>query len=334
MDRIRNCCWGYLVAFMAVSLAVLIHNYALSSHLDQQFPFVLLLIAVVATAWIGGWKPGLAALVLAVIASTVIFDHRRLGDSQALGLFRLACFISIGGLACYWMGRIGAQQRRIAVEMQIRQQAELILREREEHLRLAIESADIGTWELNVLTGERRWSGRTTTMFGLPDDVDPSKLSFLDLLHPEDKQRTGQAIEAALDPAGDGRYEVDYRTIWSDGTVRWVVGKGQAFFEGEGPARRAIRFIGTVLDITDRKRLEGELQSRNLAFAKADRAKDEFLATLAHELRKADQQRPAALGCCGGRPGPNGNDSIHDGSPGPANDPANRRPDGRLADHQ
>src|SRR6187401_2739773 len=92
MDRIKNFSWGYLVAVVAVSLAVLTHRYVLSSNLDQQFPFVLLLLAVVATAWIGGWKPGLLALVLAVIASTVIFDHRRLGDSPALGLVRLTCF--------------------------------------------------------------------------------------------------------------------------------------------------------------------------------------------------------------------------------------------------
>lgn len=122
-------------------------------------------------------------------------------------------------------------------------------------------------------------------MYGLLPQEDVSKLSFLDLLHPDDRQRTGQAIRAALDPSGDGRYEIDYRTIWSDGTVRWVVGKGQAFFEGEGPHRRAVRFIGTVLDITDRKRLEEELRLRNLEFAEADRQKDKFLATLAHELR-------------------------------------------------
>jgi PAS domain S-box-containing protein len=152
-------------------------------------------------------------------------------------------------------------------------------------MRLAVESADIGTWDLNVPTGERRWSSRTMAMFGLPLEVDISKLSFVDLLHPDDRLRTSQAIQSALDPSGDGHYEIDYRTVWSDGTVRWVVAKGQALFEGEGTYRRAIRFIGTVLDITDRKHLEEELRSRNLEFAKADRTKDKFLATLAHELR-------------------------------------------------
>ncbi len=152
-------------------------------------------------------------------------------------------------------------------------------------MRMAVESADIGTWELNVLTGERRWSSRTLAMFGLPPLIDVSGLSFLDLLHPDDRKRTSQAIQSALDPSGDGHYEIDYRTVWSDGTVRWVVGKGQAFFEGDAARRQAIRFIGTVLDITDRKRLEEELRLRNLEFAEADRQKDKFLATLAHELR-------------------------------------------------
>ena len=247
---------------VAVSIAVLAHRYALNSILGQQFPFLLFFLAVVATAWIGGLKPGLSALALTVIASYVFFDQRRPGDSQELGQLRLTFFVVVAGLACYWIGRIGAQQKRIAVEMQIRQQAELVLREREEHMRLAVESADIGTWDLNVLTSERRWSSRATAMFGLPLEVDVSKLSFLDLLHPDDRQRTSQAIQSALDPSGDGRYEIDYRTVWSDGTVRWVVGKGQALFEGEGPNRRAVRFIGTVLDITDRKAMEEESRNR------------------------------------------------------------------------
>ena len=270
---------------VAVAIAALAHRFVFSSILGQQFPFLLFFLAVVATAWIGGLKPGLAALVLAVVASYVVFDQRRPGDSPELGQLRLTLFVVIAGLTCYWIGRIGAQQKRIAVEMQIRQQAEIVLREREEHMRLAVESADIGTWDLNVLTGERRWSNRATAMFGLPLEIDVSKLSFLELLHPDDRLRTSQAIQSALDPSGDGRYEVDYRTVWSDGTVRWVVGKGQAFFEGEGTSRRALRFIGTVLDITDRKRLEDELRLRNLEFAEADRQKDRFLATLAHELR-------------------------------------------------
>jgi PAS domain S-box-containing protein len=262
MDRLKNYSWGYLIAFVAVSFAVLAHRFVLDSILGQQFPFVLLLSAVVVTAWIGGLKPGLSAVALGVVASYFFFDHRRLGDSQELAQLRLALFIVLGGLACYWIGRIEAQQKRIALEIQIRQQAETVLREQEEHMRLAVESADIGTWDLNVLTGQRRWSSRTKAMFGLPLDEDVSKLSFLDLLHPDDRLRTSQAIQSALDPSGDGHYEIDYRTIWSDGTVRWVVGKGQALFEGEGTHRRAIRFIGTVLDITDRKVMEEESKKR------------------------------------------------------------------------
>ena len=174
--------------------------------------------------------------------------------------------------------RLTAQQRQLASEVEQRRQAEAALREREERIRMAVESADIGTWDLNVATRQRQWSDRTKTMFGLTPDAEVSHLVFADLLHPEDRDRVGRAIEKALDPAGNGGYQIEYRTQWADGTIRWILARGQVFFRGEGATRRAQRFIGTVFDFTERKQREQELEED-------DRRKNEFLAVLAHELR-------------------------------------------------
>ena len=79
MDRIRNCRWGYLVAIVAVAIAVLAHRYSLGGVLDQQFPFLLFFLAVVTAAWIGGLKPGLLALALTVVGSEEL-EHNRSGS--------------------------------------------------------------------------------------------------------------------------------------------------------------------------------------------------------------------------------------------------------------
>jgi PAS domain S-box-containing protein len=262
IDRLKDGYWHYIVAFLVISATVAAHQFGLDGDLGQQFPFLLPLAAVLLAAWIGGAKPGLSAVAVAAVASCFSFDQRRPGDTYEFGLLRLALFVVLSGLASYWIGQTAVQKKRIAAEMRIRRQAEIALAEREERVRLAVESADIGTWDLNVLTGERRWSNRALEMFGLPLDEDVSKLSFVDLLHPDDRPRTSRAIQAALDPGGDGRYEIDYRTLWADGTIRWVVAKGHVFFEGEGESRRAVRFIGTVLDITERKLMEEEARNR------------------------------------------------------------------------
>jgi len=78
---------------------------------------------------------------------------------------------------------------------------------------------------------------------------------------------------------------IEYRVVHPDGTLRWVFGKGRSSIVGTGPTRRMASFDGTVADITDRKRGEEERERLVARLQEQDQRKDEFLATLAHELR-------------------------------------------------
>ena len=175
--------------------------------------------------------------------------------------------------------------------------AELELRAGEARVRLALDSAGLGTFDFNPTTGALRWDTRSRALFGLPPDAPLSFTVFMSGIHADDRGRVEDANRRALDPRGDGSYDVEYRTIGLEDQIeRWVAARGQAFFAEHG---RAVRFIGTFLDVTAKMMVEQEraalLAAEQEARAEAEnartraedasRAKDEFLATVSHELR-------------------------------------------------
>ena len=134
----------------------------------------------------------------------------------------------------------------------------------EQRLRLAIETGRIGLWFWNStdVTNSGDWSNRLKEIFGLPLDAEVTHDMFLKCIHQEDRERVDQMVIRALEGMNGGEYRAEYRTIHPhDGSEHWVTARGQAFFDSKGSA---IRFIGTVMDITERKRAEDALIRLNL----------------------------------------------------------------------
>ncbi|MDB5894219.1 MAG: putative histidine kinase, hybrid, partial [Rhodoferax sp.] len=128
------------------------------------------------------------------------------------------------------------------------------LQEREEQLRLAIDAAEVGLWDVDVATGTMFWPARVKAMFGISADVPATLDDFVAGVHPDDRDRVTRAYAAAQDPALRTVYDVEYRTIGKeDGLLRWVAAKGRGLFDASG---RCTRAIGTAIDITERKQAE------------------------------------------------------------------------------
>jgi PAS domain S-box-containing protein len=150
-------------------------------------------------------------------------------------------------------------------------------------VRAAVEAADIGTFDFYPPTGELKWSERCNEVFGLPRGTQPDYAMYVNGVHPEDRHIIQQTVADVLRPGGSSRYDIEYRVVGAqDRQVRWVSEKGRAILDEKG---HAVRFIGTILDITEAKNAAIALQRAKIAAEEANRAKDQFLAMLSHELR-------------------------------------------------
>ncbi|HIK16985.1 MAG TPA: PAS domain S-box protein [Leptolyngbyaceae cyanobacterium M33_DOE_097] len=152
----------------------------------------------------------------------------------------------------------GYRDRGVAyfIDITERIQALAALRESEDQLRLALQSATLGTWDFNLITNELKWDDQCKAMFGLSPTAEIDYSRFLAGLHSDDRDRIHAAVQAALCPNSGGEIDIQYRTIGiEDGVERWIAAKGKAFFN---QSDEATRFIGTVLNITEQKRAEAE----------------------------------------------------------------------------
>ncbi|MET0243029.1 MAG: PAS domain-containing protein [Flavitalea sp.] len=173
-----------------------------------------------------------------------------------------------------------------------------------EQLRLSKEAAELGTFDLNLLTGELHWDDRCRILFGTTHSGPVTyEKDFVLGLHPEDRERILRVIDNTFNKSvSNGDYDVEYRTVGtSDGVIRWVRAKGKAYFDSTD---RPVRFIGSVLDVTEKtmaiQRIEAlvEARTQELALVNDDLVKtnmelkrsnanlEEFAHAASHDLKE------------------------------------------------
>ena len=165
-----------------------------------------------------------------------------------------------------------------------RRRAEELLRASEERRRLALDAAELGTWHVEPATRATKTDARYRAIFGTTEDWTDYLQAFA-VIHPDDLPAVKEAVATATRPEDPTPFAIEYRIVHPDGSLHWVLANGRSSFEGLGSTRRAVSFDGTVADITDRKRGEEEREQLVANLREQDQRKDEFLATLAHELR-------------------------------------------------
>jgi len=163
-----------------------------------------------------------------------------------------------------------------------RKHAEETLRESRERWELALASTEAGVWDWNLRTGEMFFSERWRQMFGCagaPLPATPRVL--LGLVHKDDRPLVHRSTLDLLQRRSE-LFRCEYRMRRRDGGELWILAHAKAHFDEQGVATR---MIGTLIDITERKRVEAQLVEAKVAAENASRAKSDFLAMMSHEIR-------------------------------------------------
>jgi two-component system CheB/CheR fusion protein len=164
-------------------------------------------------------------------------------------------------------------------------EAERLLIESKERLKFAVDSAGLGTWDYDPQTKELIWDKRCREIYGVSSNEEIDTEVFSNVIHPDDRKMVQDKISETLRDVKSGQFDAEYRTIPVNGKIRWLKGKGRAYFNETG---EAIRFIGTLLDITFQKLIDEA--TRELL-----NKKDEFISIASHELKTPVTSLKAAL---------------------------------------
>ncbi|MCU0536916.1 MAG: PAS domain S-box protein [Hydrococcus sp. Prado102] len=149
----------------------------------------------------------------------------------------------------------------IILDISDRQRTEQRLLESEERLQLSMQVAGFAIAKFDYASNTVELSPQAAALYGLPPSeliVPRSRIHAT--FHPEEREQLARIIEQVLDPAGTGWFARDHRVVWPNGEVRWLSVRKQVFFERESDSPRPIYAILAAIDISDRKRVEQDLQ--------------------------------------------------------------------------
>lgn len=121
-------------------------------------------------------------------------------------------------------------------------------------VELALEAAGVGTYEWDLVDGEISWDRRMRDLFGYsPEGFDGTFEAFTARVDAEHRAEVTAELRRVV--AECGEYDLDYRILLPDGTVRWVAARGRAVPDEGGTA---VRVLGVAYDITEHQRLRAD----------------------------------------------------------------------------
>jgi len=166
--------------------------------------------------------------------------------------------------------------------------AERELSETNERLRLTMEAGGIGSWAWDIRSGKNLWFGHKHAQLGVRTEVHSESVEeFWDRVHPEDRGWLQNIVQKAME--NHTELDVEFRVVWSDGSVHWLGSRARFFYGAHGEAER---MLGTAADITQRKHAEEALSKVS---QKLIQAQELERSRLARELHDDINQRLSLL---------------------------------------
>src|SRR5271169_230329 len=199
---------------------------------------------------------------LTIAASQAELDYAK-SRRLAFLLIVLAATVALG-IAVFTIRQALKSYREEAVA---REGVEFELQRSEERMRMAMEAAKIGSWDLDVVKDEHAWSDTCKALLGLPPDSPANFQVLMSSVHPDDREMMQAEINGAIQEKRD--YVCEFRVVCSDGSVRWLTSSGRALYDDSG---RTTRMSGITMDIDNRKCAEERLHLQAAALEAAANA--------------------------------------------------------------
>ena len=195
--------------------------------------------------WLGSrWRENFLAHGCRSCQSSPIIDS----EGRTVGTWAIYCKVPHTLPPSGSLGNV-ATLASIAIERDCNKAAS---RATEAQLQLAIECADIGTWEWHLPSDEFVWSERCQRMFGVRREAEMTFQRFLEAVHPDDRGRTTHALRENL--LNRTTCELEVRCVWPDHTVRWIAATGRGVYASAAEEPCFMR--GIAIDITERQQTE------------------------------------------------------------------------------
>jgi len=169
----------------------------------------------------------------------------------------------------------------VSQDISERKWAEEKLRASEASLAVAQRIASVGSCEVDLITNTTVWSEELFCILGLdPTQTKPSCQQFRDYIYPQDKELWEKTFALTINEGIS--HKIEYRIVRPNGTIRHIESRAEPVLNPDGQAQK---LLVTLMDITERKQTEIDLQKAKETADKANRAKSEFLSNMSHELR-------------------------------------------------
>lgn len=178
--------------------------------------------------------------------------------------------------------RVAERTAKLELEVAERRRTEAALRASEERLKEAERLAQMGGWELDLVTNRLTWSDEIFRIFELnPQRFGASYQAFLDLVHPDDRPAVNKAYSDSV--AHRAPYEVVHRLQMPDGRIKHVIERGETLYSKNGTP---LRTLGTVQDITERRCAEQALERLVVELRESERRERALRTVAQHEQRR------------------------------------------------